>query len=261
MAVSHCLAWILRVAVIVFMVAVSSVHSEELENSLETWFIKRGLQKHPSGFIQAEVFARSLDGNANHVAVVWRKVEVDDERSLLEVFELTGDPGSEFKSELIGQASGSGLRFVGSWNGKDINGDGLEELVLESSIGGNCWGCVRLRFFQIDRRHLKELVIQQGGSVVPKSLRDLNGDGILEVIALDTAWEFYKDLCHACSPAVWVIYSWQDGRYVENSMQFPSFYEAEIVELEQHLIQAEDDLYIRPVRQRDGMKRKVGRIR
>jgi len=130
-------------------------------------------------------------------------------------------------------------RFI-SYEIKDIDKNGTPEIVLELSTGGNCWQCTWIEILKIKNKKVEKVRIDYPERwmekwIIPERLIDLDNDGIEEIIALDTRWEFYKDVCHACSPAVDVIFSLKDGVYRISSRKFPNFYEDKIKSLEKIL--------------------------
>jgi len=127
------------------------------------------------------------------------------------------------------------------WSGRDVNGDGLKEIVVTQYSGGNCWDCSTIRLFQVSQRRLRELPVEAAKGFVPKRLEDVDNDGVSEVLASDTTWESYGAFSHAFSPGVMAVYAWEKGRYIEASGRFPKFYQARIAELEKELRKAPND--------------------
>lgn len=135
-----------------------------------------------------------------------------------------------------------------SLNGSDINADGLVEVLVQSSSGGNCWSCNPIEVYQLGDR--KALLIAAGPIT---RIADLDGDGVMELVVADARWESYGDLSHAASPAALMIYAWRAGRYVYTSSDYPSFYKTEIERVRSEAEEAEreitaadfsDDIYI-----------------
>jgi hypothetical protein len=111
-------------------------------------------------------------------------------------------------------------------NATDINKDGLKEILVQSSSGGNCWACNPTEIYQL-RGEKVELI-----AAAPISkIADLDGDGIQELVVTDTRWESYDDLSHAAAPGASMIYTWKSGRYVYASRDFAVFYGAEVERL------------------------------
>ena len=98
-----------------------------------------------------------------------------------------------------------------------------------------------IRLFQVSQGRLRELPVGWADGFVPQHLKDVDGDGRFEVIALDIRWEFFRKFSHVGSPAAKVIYAWRSGQYVKASHQFPKFYNARIAELERELQSARND--------------------
>src|SRR5262249_38218691 len=112
------------------------------------------------------------------------------------------------------------------FNATDINGDGIKEIVVQSSSGGNCWSCNPTEIYQV-RNHKGELL----AAAPIQRLADLNGDGILELLITDARWESYDDLSHAASPGAVMVYAWRNGRYLYSARDFGDFYKSEIDKL------------------------------
>ena len=117
----------------------------------------------------------------------------------------------------------------------DINKDGLKEFVVTGSTGGNCWTCSYLQIFQVREHRVIDLSSDLPDAQVIVGLRDLAADGLEELLVLDAQWEFYMDLCHACSPSVTLVYKWGANAYKQASSDFPSYYDEEIDDLEQQI--------------------------
>ncbi|HKP13242.1 MAG TPA: VCBS repeat-containing protein [Blastocatellia bacterium] len=122
-------------------------------------------------------------------------------------------------------------------NGTDINGDGLNEIIVQSSSGGNCWSCNPTEIYQV-RNHKGVLVA--AGPI--QRVADLNGDGTRELIVADTRWESYDDLSHAASPTALMVYAWRGGRYVYASKDFAEFYRTEVARLRAAIDEAKADI-------------------
>ena len=118
-------------------------------------------------------------------------------------------------------------------NVTDINGDGIKEIIVQSSSGGNCWSCNPTEIYQV-RNHKAQLIA--AGPL--QRLADLNGDGVAELLLIDARWEVYGDLSHAAAPSATMVYAWQGGRYVYASRDFAVFYKSEVERLRTELTEA-----------------------
>ena len=93
--------------------------------------------------------------------------------------------------------------------GDDITGDGEPNLVIEHWSGGaHC--CFDYYIFSIgDDFRLLDIIETQHGC---KGFEDVDGDGALELDALDWTFAYWK-ACFAASPAPRVILKFRDGKY------------------------------------------------
>lgn len=115
-------------------------------------------------------------------------------------------------------------------NATDINKDGLKEVLVQSSSGGNCWACNPTEIYQV-RGGKVELV-----AAAPISkIADLDGDGIQDLVVTDTRWEAYDDLSHAAAPGAPMVYTWKSGKYAYASRDFAAFYGAEVERLQREI--------------------------
>ncbi len=137
--------------------------------------------------------------------------------------------------------------------GADGNGDGMEDIVLRLHNGGNCWTCSHIRVFGVAPAGLREYSFENSNE--PSGLQDDDGDGRFEALAVDARWEFlpYAELgladkgtlCHACSPGIFVVLAWRDGRYAVACRVFPGYYRPQLAAIEGNLKQEQDfDYYL-----------------
>lgn len=104
----------------------------------------------------------------------------------------------------------------------DINKDGVLEFVVSAANGGNCWSCSTARIYALGGPTPRLIVAE------PMTLRDLDGDGSLELLVGDTRWEAYEDFSHAAAPGGTMVYRWQEGKYVFASSEAKAFYDKEL---------------------------------
>jgi hypothetical protein len=125
-------------------------------------------------------------------------------------------------------------------NNTDINKDGFREIVIWKGCGGTAWSCQQIGVYQIRGERLMDLSEPITGSLFPSSLIDVNQDGALEIIALETRWETYEHLPHPVAPSVEEIFAWRDGSYRRASKEHPHYYQEKISQLESHMDQIEN---------------------
>ena len=128
----------------------------------------------------------------------------------------------------------SGSPEMAALNARDLNGDGFKEVFVQSSSGGNCWGCNPTEIYRIGN-HKAELIA--AGPI--RRVMDLGGDGRVELLVTDARWEIYGGLSHAAAPWSTIIYAWRNGRYQVASSDYPRFYETEIDRLRASVREAE----------------------
>lgn len=111
---------------------------------------------------------------------------------------------------------------------RDINKDGLAELEISSSNGGNCRACSGFSVFQMVGDKFNDLLVNFPKSDEIKStaswISDLNDDGIQELIVDDELLGSAFDFIHAYAPTHVTIYSWKDNEYKKDSSSFSKFY-------------------------------------
>ena len=177
-----------------------------------------------SGLKLKEAVEASLDGSSKHLAAVFERTDTKDPAQRFE-FRLFESDGQTSKSVFrrsdfffsFGESAANKL------NATDINGDGLKEIIVQSSSGGNCWACNPTEIYGVSN-HKTELIA--AGPI--QKVADLNGDGIAELQITDARWESYDDLSHAASPGAVMIYAWKNGKYAYSSQDFTEFYKGEI---------------------------------
>ncbi len=124
-------------------------------------------------------------------------------------------------------------------NNTDINGDGSREIVIWKGCGGTAWLCQQIGVYQIRENRLINLSEPITGSLFPSSLVDVDQDGSLEIIAIETRWEAYEHLPHPVAPKVEEIFAWSNGSYRRASKEYPDYYQKKINQLESLMDQTE----------------------
>jgi hypothetical protein len=180
-----------------------------------------------------------LDGGARHLAATFERAGAKDpaQRYEFRILESDGQAAKTIFRRTDFFFSFAATGELQKLNGTDINGDGLKEIIVQSSSGGNCWSCNPTEIYQA-RNHRGELIA--AGPV--QQIADLNGDGARELIVVDTRWESYDDLSHAASPTALMVYAWRGGRYVYASRDFAEFYRSEIARLRAAIDAAKADI-------------------
>jgi hypothetical protein len=176
----------------------------------------------------------SLDNKNQQVVAIfhWEAKDGMWQQDSLVVYELKGEnlaelfDTTEWVLELGNDLSGDSFRV------EDINKDGLKEFVVSRSQGGNCWICASLLVFQVKDHKARQFLSNLPWAQAIYEIRDLNGDGIKELIVIDSEWEDKSGLCHTCSPKIDIIYTWKKDDYKEASIEFPFYYDNKIKELE-----------------------------
>jgi hypothetical protein len=125
----------------------------------------------------------------------------------------------------------------------DRSGDGVPEVAVVDGNDGNCWSCDRVRLLQprdgvlvdvLDAPHLDR-------HRWPVALRDVDGDGRVEVIVDDISWEdAIPSLCHACTPRPSAVVRFDTGRLVVDDAALRSSQLAEAEARRQDAIAADD---------------------
>jgi len=124
-------------------------------------------------------------------------------------------------------------------NNTDINGDGSSEIVIWKGCGGTAWSCQQIGVYQIRENRLINLSEPISGSLFPSSLVDLDQDGSVEIIAIETRWETYEHLPHPVAPSVEEIFARSNGSYRRASKEYPDYYQKKINHIESLMDQTE----------------------
>jgi hypothetical protein len=222
---------------VVVLLFVISLFFRKRETSIREMFQKEIVANLKDGYSIKDAIFESLDNKNQQVITIihWDEKDKTGQQDSLVVYELKDGKltdiysTSEWVLDLGNNLNGDSVTVA------DINKDGLKEFVVTGSTGGNCWRCSYLRIFQVRDHRVVELLTDLPESYVVIGLRDLAGNGLEEVLVLDAQWEFYMDLCHACSPSVNLVYKWEKDKYLDRSGEFSSYYDEEIKGLEQEI--------------------------
>lgn len=191
-----------------------------------------------TGLQLREAVEASLDGSSKHLAAIFERTSTKEpaQRFEFRIFESDGRTSKTIfrRSDFF---FSFGERGAGKLNATDINGDGLKEIVVQSSSGGNCWSCNPTEIYRVSN-HKAELI----AAAPIRRIADLNNDGILELLATDARWESYGDLSHAASPSAVMVYAWRNGKYVYASRDFVLFYKEDIERSRASLDEAKADI-------------------
>ncbi len=192
------------------------------------------------GLTLKEALEASLEEPANHLlAAIFERANTQEPKNAYE-FRLIESDGKMVKTIFRRTEfffSFAALGDLARLNMTDINGDGLKEILVQSSSGGNCWACNPTEIYQV-KAHKAGLV----AAAPIQKIADLNGDKIFELIVADARWESYSELSHAASPNVKLVYTWHNGRYINASREFADFYKAEIERLRLAINEAKADI-------------------
>jgi hypothetical protein len=225
---------LIGVVVVLFVV---SLLFRQRETSIREMFQKEIVANLKEGYSIKDAIFESLDNqNQQVIAIIhWEAKDKTGQQDSFVVYEL-----KDGKLADIYSTSEWVLDFGNNLNGDsvtvaDISKDGFKEFVVTGSTGGNCWTCSYLKVFQLKNHQVFELLKDLPENQVIIGLKDLLGDGLEELLVLDAQWEFYMDLCHACSPSVNLVYKWEKDKYLDRSREFPSYYDEEIKEVEQEI--------------------------
>jgi hypothetical protein len=197
-----------------------------------------------------EAMGADLEATSQHLAAIFERTNTQGPGAAYE-FRIIESDGKTSKTIFTRKEfffSFAALNETAKWNATDINGDGLKEIFVQSSSGGNCWACNPIEIYQVKNHQVKLIAAAPIQKIV-----DLNGDGIAELVVADARWEAYGDLSHAAAPSAKLVYAWKNGRYVNASRDVANFYQAEIERLRAAINEAKasiteaegsDDFYI-----------------
>ena len=191
------------------------------------------------GLTLKEAVEASLEGASRYLAAIFQQ---ENPKAPNEAFEFRIIKGDGHASKTIFRRADFFFSFdlggePNNRNATDINGDGLKEIIVQSSSGGNCWSCNPTEIYQVKNQRVELLA---AGPV--QKIIDLNGDGVQELVVTDSRWESYDDLSHAASPGAMMVYAWRNGKYVYASRDFAPFYKAELERLRMSIEEAKSQI-------------------
>ncbi len=227
---------LILIGVIVLILLLSLLFKKKEKDTREI-FQREIVANLKEGYSVKDTIFESLDNkNQQVVAIIhWEDKKNADQQDSLLIYELKGKElvklfdTTDWNFDLGNGLNGDSIRV------EDINGDNLKEFVVTRSQGGNCWTCASLMVFQVKEHRVTAFLNALPETQVIHGIRDLNGDIIKELIVLDAEWEEASGLCHACSPAIDLIFAWKNDRYQDESVEFPSYYDEKIEELEKEI--------------------------
>lgn len=109
----------------------------------------------------------------------------------------------------------------------DITGDGVPEVVLMGFSGGaHCCATHSVYTLSTPPRRILYTYTGHGDSL---EIEQLDGKGPKEILNTDWRFAYAYGMSFADSPALYRIYSYQNGGYVENTRAFPAFLQKTVV--------------------------------
>jgi hypothetical protein len=113
-------------------------------------------------------------------------------------------------------------------NWRDVDGDGLPDFIF---CGGNNYFYYTYVFRMTDEGELENLLdacplnIQGPGIAGFSDVSDLDGDGNLEIVAVDTRWDYDIGDFGWYTPSISRVFRLRDCEYQDISASYPEFYE------------------------------------
>lgn len=111
---------------------------------------------------------------------------------------------------------------------KDINKDGIPELIVQHANLGNCWNCHGEFVFQIVNDTVKDMFsewpIVEGYKYSNVWVSESNNGGTDDILITDDSWEGHNGFSHADAPGHTIALTWKDGEYQRDEKEFLKYY-------------------------------------
>lgn len=101
----------------------------------------------------------------------------------------------------------------------EMNGGGAAELAVEGYSAGA--HCCSTRYYFTQDGGLKNLLIFDARNYGVSEVKDLNGDGRMELIADSDVLAYWHGLSFAGSPSITLVIGWDGSRYVNQTRRYP----------------------------------------
>jgi len=93
-----------------------------------------------------------------------------------------------------------------------------EPVVVEFTGGAHC--CWRYHLYEEKNGKLSESLLDVGNGYEPV-FRDVNGDGVKEILSEDDRFDYFDEISHAASPFLPMVICYSKGQFQDCSLQFP----------------------------------------
>lgn len=133
---------------------------------------QRSAELRPQRIILRDSLFGSLDGSAQHGVGVWYKMDEVDyvEGALVEVYQIEPRTANTQDVKKISELRFDHVRaFFDKLNGRDINGDGLKELVFILDSEAACWTCWHIELYHLRDGRLEELPLDVADRGIKRS--------------------------------------------------------------------------------------------
>jgi hypothetical protein len=111
---------------------------------------------------------------------------------------------------------------------KDINKDGIPELIVQHANLGNCWNCHGEFVFQIVNDTVKDMFsdwpIVEGYKYANVWVSESNNGVTDDILVTDDSWEGHDGFNHANAPSHTIALTWKDGEYQRDEKVFLKYY-------------------------------------